>query len=591
MSVYYDWIRLCEMQKRTAPLLKVILLVLFVTILLNLLNIGYGYEINLVNSKDWRDVFSVMLYSSLRGESATFLNSESLSGFTSVVKEDTNLKIYESEEMPYIPNLKAQLSTVGFNVLKSVKGKRFNLELIPEGINKFVVVSSDSYRLLPSIASFAANKGYWVFIVDETSVDEAVSHLKNADEVIAVGNFRRDILDAIKPYFDEWINNNNIFLDSVKLAEKFDSFENVVISDCSALESEYFRTKNPVLISGPNKLLDEVYDFLVERDVKVVVIVGNSLASVGGQIREKSNKAIKVLVKFGQADAQNTGKVYALTFFPLPMPKLSLQITNAIYDPEQKKLIVFFKNNGNIGIYELTTLNVRNGDKELASASQEEPIFLGARESIPVSFDIDLPAAELSDDSEVVFYTSFGLSPLELDNYLTMPDKFVPPYIMPLKIKELNLEELNFDVVDVAYYPRLNRIGIDLINNGTNEIYYSLRIQDLIVNGLKENLVKEGVLEPTGQVERVYIPVKLDSVDLEENTVFNLEAFYGPNPDMRVNKITKTLNFKTASAGFLTGFFSFDSAGSISVITIIGAVVLVIIVLFIRKRAKGRIGY
>jgi len=563
----------------------------FVVSLVLIFNLTYGFDLNVVNSKDWRDVFSVMLYSSLTSESATFLNSESLSGFTAVVKEDTNLKIYESQEMPYITNLASQLKAIGYKVLDSTKGKRFNLELVPEGINKFVVVSSDSYRLLPSIASFAANKHYWVFIVDETNVNEVVSYLKNADEVIAVGNFRRDILDAIKPYFDEWINNDNVFLDSVKLADKFDSITSVVISDGFALESEYFRTKNPVLISGSNKLLDEVFNFLLAHDVKAVIVVGNSLASVGEQIRERSNKSISVFIKFGQADAQNTGKVYALTFFPLPAPKLSLEITNVIYDPEQKKLIVYFKNKGNVGIYELTTLSVKNDDKELASASQEGPIFLGARESIPVSFDIDLPIAELSEDTQVVFYTSFGLSPLELDNYLTMPDKFVPPYVTSLKIKELNIEQLNFDVIDVAYYPSLNRIGIDLINNGTNEVYYSLRIQDLIVNGLKENLVKEGVLEPSGEVERVYIPVKLDPIDIEENTVFKLEAFYGPSQDMRISKITKTFDFKTASAGFLTGFFSFNGVGSISVIAIIGAAVLIIALFVVRSRIKRNRGY
>ncbi|MDK2849831.1 MAG: hypothetical protein PWP03_810 [Candidatus Woesearchaeota archaeon] len=568
-----------------------VLFLLFAIILILNTSFAYSIELNVANSKDWRDVFSVMLYSSLKGESATFLNSESLAGFTSVVKEGTDINVYESQEMPYIPNLKSQLSIIGFNVLNEVKGKRFNLELVPKGINKFIVVSSDNYRLLPSLASFAITNKYWVFIVDETNVDEVESYLKKAQEVIAVGNFRRDLANRLQPYFDKWINHESIFRDSIELAESFSSYNTVVLSDGFSLESEYFRTTNPVLIVGSNKLVDDVYNFLVKHNVKSVVVVGNSLATVGEQIRTKSNKTISVFIKFGQADAQNTGKIYALTFFPLPAPKLFLEITNVIYDPQQKKLIVYFKNSGNVGIYELTTVSVKNGDDELASASQTEAVFIGARETLPVSFDMELPVAELSNNTQAVFYTSFGLTPVELDNYLTLPGKYVPPYITSLKVKELDVENLNFDIVDVAYYPSLNRIGIDMINNGSAPVYYSLRIKDLIINGLPETLSKEGVLQPSGSVERVYISAKLDEVDMEENKQFNLIAYYGPDEETKISKLEKTFEFKTASAGFLTGFFSFDSAGSISLIAIIGAVILFVVVLFIRKKAKSNIGY
>ena len=503
--------------------------------------------VHVANSENWQDVYSVLLSSSLESDKAIFLNSESITSITRTISTDFDLNIYESSKNPHIKNLKGQLSSSGYVILNDKKTSNFNLELDPQN-GKYLVMSEDNPRISISLGALAVKEGYWVLIVTEDSVGEIVNRLSDASEVIAVGNFRRDYLEEIQPYFKEWINNNDLFEDSKDIAVKVGMAKNIVLADGSFLETEFFSTGNPVLLSGPNKVLDDIFIFLQENRVENVVVVGNQLAVVGEQIRTKSNKEISVFIKYGQGDAYNTGKIYALTTFPLPQPLIAITVEKATYNPSGEEVIIYFKNLGNTGVYELTTFSVKNENQEIGSASDKEVLYLGAQELLPVRYDVSLPVDELTDETFVEFYTSFGLYPSQLDTFLTTEGEYGPPFQTKLLVEDVGDDSSILEIVDVAYYTNLKRVGVKVLNNGTSDVYYTVKIQDLIVNGLPENLFKQDMVK-AGQEKTTYIPIKLDKIDIEENTEFKLSLTYGSSPELLLKSIKEDIPFKVLAGG------------------------------------------
>lgn len=533
-------------------------------------------EVSISNSKDWKDVYSIMLSSSLNDRRAIFTNSEALTAITRVLSIDNEVRIYESNNNQFIKNLDNQLDSAEYKVIDAQKSNSFNIDLDPEN-GKYYVISEDNPRISISLASLAIKDGAWVLIVTEDNLNEIEDRLSNAENVIAVGNFRRDYLEALEPHFTEWINHNDIFDDSKEIASRFGIKQNIVIADGSFLETEFFTTNNPVMLSGPNKILDETYAFISQNGVESVVVVGNQIAVVGEQIRSKSNKEISVFVKYGQGDAQNTGKVYALTIFQLPQSVLAFSVDKAAYDPTNEKLVVYFHNYGNTGLYELTTLAVKNGDRELASASDPEVVFLGGGEVLPVMYDITVPAEDIGDETEVEFYTSFGIYPSQLDNFLTMENEYGPPFRIKMDVEDLGNDPSVLNVLDVTYYKNLKRAGITLQNNGTNTVYYSAKIQNLIVNGLETNLFKEDKIA-AGQTRISYIPVSLDKIDLEENSFFELTLTYGQDEEKMIKSIKEDVPFKAIAGGLPMPVI----VGIVAVILIIAAVIFMF-----KKKGKG----
>ena len=71
-------------------------------------------------------------------------------------------------------------------------------------------------------------------------------------------------------------------------------------------------------------------------------------------------------------------------------PLLALTVKQALYDPVNEQLIATFENLGNAGIYEITSVTVKDKDDEtIGTASDEEVVYIAAGELLPVTFDIN----------------------------------------------------------------------------------------------------------------------------------------------------------------------------------------------------------
>ncbi len=560
---------------------------LFVACVLLSLCASSAHAIILANTQDWVDVYSVLLHANQNGDRALFATSESIAALAKVVPPAAQLEIYESDSQPFIKNIGGQLSSAGYDIIDEQKTESYNLDLAPDGV-PYILIARENFKLAIAIGSYAVQTGSWVFIVDDENVGDVVQKIQGSPSVLAIGNFKRDILEQIDPFITETTNNNNIYLDSQEIAKRFDTLDNVVLTDGSVLESEFFTTKNPILLSGPNKIMDDTYDFLQQNNVKSVVLVGNKLSVVGETIRSRSNKEISIFVKFGQSDSSNSGKVYALNMFQMPQPTLGLTVTRAAYNPKSKQLAVYFNNIGSAGLYELTTLSINTNGEEIATASDEEVQFLGPQEVLPVVYDVTIPLDKISDDTQVEFYTSYGTEPSQLDSFLTMENRFGPPFSTKLEIEEISTEGLSLQLDDIAYYPALKRIGIELTNDGQKDTYLSAKIMRLIVSGLEEDLQKEGSIK-AGETKKMYLSVELDEIDQQENEKFNVVITYGSSPTAMVKTLSLTPEFKVETsfgAGITAMVVGLTGEGSPVGAAILLVVIVAGVVFYLRKRKK-----
>lgn len=532
-----------------------------------------GATISVSNSEKWTDVYSVMLDASLNDNKAAFISSKTLGPILKNELKNKEVNIYSSEDEPFISTLESQVNSLGYNVNSNTESGNFNLDLDPQNGN-YYVISEYNPKISVAIASLALKKNYWVLIVNEDNLNEIENRLSDANNVVAVGEFRRDFIEVIEPYITDRINNKNPFEDSIDIAERNSRENNIIMSDGTFIEEEFFSVGSPVLLSGRNKLSDSIYDFLKENNVDSVTIIGNELTVIGEQIREKSNKEISVFIKYGQGTATKEGSVYALSEFPLPSSQLAITISKSIYDPDKNILMIYFQNLGNTGLYELTSLSIKTDEDEIGTASDEEPVFLGAGETVPISYEIDLPSEEITENTIVEYYTSFGIYPTQLDNFLTMEDEYGPPFRTKLIIESIEDDTSSVDIVDAAYYEGLNRVGVTLMNNGTSEVYYSVKIEDIIISGLEENLFKEDSIK-AGEEKTTYISAQLDEIDIQENEKFNIDLRYGIDPDSKFNSLNKELPFKVEKGSFLTGFaIGSSGSGSLMLVVIVIAIVI-----------------
>ncbi|MFH1211689.1 MAG: hypothetical protein V1659_02050 [Candidatus Woesearchaeota archaeon] len=575
-----------QCRKSAVNLLNVsVISLLYVLSILVIASPAHAADANIVNSKDWRDVYSVLLYSSLQKQPAFFVTSESLASVTKIFPTDPEFTIYQSTD-PYISNLKNQLASMNYKIKNEEKSSSFNTELDPKTGN-YIIISADNYKLSVSVAPYAVKTNSWVFIVDDKNVDDVASQLSGAANVLAVGTFPRAVLAKIQPYFKEWINTNDPYHDSQKIAEKFgETLPSIVVADGSALEMEFFSTKNPVLLTGANKILDDTFDFFVEKNTKSIVVIGNQLAVVGEQIRERSDKKIGVFIKFGQSSVSTVGQIYALSFFPLPQPTMKLDITKLVYNPLSKQIIVYYENMGNSGLYFLSNFVVLDeNDAELGTGSDSTPVFLGAGEALSVTYDSQLPIEQLSDKTRANFFTSYGFYPAALDSFLTNDKSYGTPFTISLEVQEIAESSVQLEVLDATYYTGLKRVGVQLSNPGTQKVYYSLKVNRVIVNGLEQDLFKKDFLEP-GKTKTTYLQAALDKVDLEENTVFHINIAYGADESNMFKRISLDKEFKYEAGSFITGLAtSIGGTGSI-----VGVIVIIVIALaiyfFVKKRKE-----
>jgi hypothetical protein len=531
-----------------------------------------------INSQNWEDVYSGILYAKLNNMNAYFLTSSNPSGLLKLLS-DNEIILIESKS-PFLPNFKSLLENNKYKVTMKEISDSSDLSIDSQNV---YVIGKENYQAALLLAPLARVENSWVYIVDDNNINIVLPKLQGKN-VILVGYLKRSIKDALEKYKKEEIIEPNKFKLSLSIAERFlqkKPTTQVLIVDGRSMEDEMFQGHSPLILVGPNLLPKETFSWLLNKGIKTCVVIGSELTYVGEQIRAQSNKTIGVLIKFGQATYGSP--VYALSMFPLPTPELKLEVSSIIYDPLTKKLYIIFKNSGNIGLFELTSFKILSGAREITSSGDEKPTFIGVGESFVATYSISIPPEELANNLTVELFVSYGESQDSLDLYLTNAGKFGPPLTKNLEIKEIKDDSL-LNITKITYYKNYGRIGVEVINVVNISTYFVVKIPGIRVQGVPTPISSEMSFIGKGTKE-IFIPVKLDEIDIKENSNLRVILTYGENKDALLKILDVSLPLEVSSGLLPTGLFilSPDKLGIVAIV-----IIIVIVVLFLLRRFRKK---
>ncbi len=549
---------------------KVKKFVLFLIFLL--MSPGFS-KVVLVNSQDWKDVYGAIMYANYHGYNVFYANSPNPAGLFKILPKD-QIILVESKDKPFVPNLEAQLKAKRYTVSEKIEVDNADLELIPSEISSFIVVEEDYPSVSVPAGAYARAINSWVLIVNDENLNDIIGKIAGAQKVIIVGNFKRNIYKAIKKYADEEIKENSKYKLAKTLGEKFLEVKkttSIYITEGKYLEMSLLHGSAPVLFVGTNFLPDDTKNFILEHNIKTVVAIGAHLTYVGEKIREVTNKRTAVFIKFGESTPGIDPNIYALSLYPLPVPKIGLSVVEAVYDPTRKKLMIHFKNTGETGVYEFTTFRVVDEEgKEIASGGDEDVMFIGLGEDLWRSYDVKID--EFSKNLSVEVYTSYGEDPENMISYLTESGKFGPPLQLALQIKEIK-DFSQIEVLSVKYNKNAKVFLVKVKNTGTTKATVVIKLIDVKIHGIKTSLSSEPITLSPGEERDIVIRADLDEADILELNEVKLEADYG-------EKIPVKFKVEKKNVEIVSGFIQYLIYG--------GIIVGVIILLWLTKKVVFR---
>lgn len=516
-----------------------VLSIVFLVLLLS----GTATSTYLINSEDWKDVYSSSYYAQSNNDTPYFTRSDNL-GVFNVLPYGEPVNTIESTERPVISNIANQAESQGYNIGESTSITNGNLELRPEEGN-IIVVPEDYPSAAVVAAPYARITNSWVLIVNNENLEEVEQIVSESPKSVMIGDFNRDISDTLEDDIDEKIISPSKFNLSVKVTEKYlqkkDS-SRVMITSGDYISRGITKGDNPILLSGTNYLPEEPENFLLENpqhNISSAIMIGNEMTSVGEEIRdmnisrngEKTDEKISVFVKYGQARG-DSNSIYAISLFPLPTGDIQLRIPSAEYNPANGEVVITYQNTGESRMYQLTSFEIISSGETIATGGDDNPVFVGGNTNRTISYDVNISESNYA-DAELEFSTTYGTSPRQLDTYLTEDDRFSPPLRKNLTLDQIQ-DDSNMTVKSVEYVENLDRFRVNVANLANQPGYAQVRLTEVEVKGQEQSFASDRKKIPAGETKKFYIVADLDRIDLDQNDQVKTSLSFGEQSDSLV---------------------------------------------------------
>ena len=531
-------------------------------------------DIILVNSKDWRDVYSAMLYGGFQSTKAKFLVSDKHGPLILNSLDKTEpLEVHSSQRQPYVVGYKSVIEGAGFASVSEEKHDSMNLELAEELDVKKWVVLDDAYGYNAiAVAPYAALTKSYVLFANSRNIDEVVDLLdeKGVDELIIYGVVEREVRDALDQYDPEIINQDgDRFANNVEIVKKYREVypqKQVVMTNGEFIESEIMSGAEPVLFIGRENVPDKIKEYIQSTDIEVGVLIGNELVGTATVVRRQVG--ISTFVKFAQgarAAAGAISQVEGLDRFPVPAVALGLEIISVKYNKLTGMIEITFRNNADIATYFKGTYTLKVGDQEFVFGD-ENPVFIGKNDILTMTYKVE---GLEPDGGEMTLkaYVIYG----EAKNAL----EFVIDQTFTVSTVEVG-DEAQVTITKLVYDKEADKFLVYLENIGEVDAYVDAELVDLMIMGSKETISSEDVLFLKKGVEDfLVIEAELSDQDLEDNPTVHVRAHYGEREDGLI---------KLLEGDFEIVIKSFDIWTYLPIAIIL---VLLLLLIFGRKKCKN----
>ncbi len=544
----------------------------------------------IINSQDWRDVYSGTNYGNLVSTPNNFLVSTRHSTILlySIPVERDNILVLTSRDRPFIVGYEDILRSRGYANPEEVRATNINLELLErlEGVDRFIVLDDAYGYNAISVAPFAAVDHSFVIFANQDNIDDILPLLesKNPSKVLIYGQVDREVKDALAQFDPETISKGNRFDNNIEIVRRYLAIKptsQVILTNGEFIEAGLMSGADPVLFLGRQNVPESVRAFIQESDIDVGILIGNELVNSATFVRRQLG--ISVFVKFAQGSRQPTGAIATvedLDRFPMPSYELGLEATSIVYNRATGGLQVTYRNPTGLAEYFKSTITLRDGNA-IKITGDEDALFLEKDEYKTVVYRTDtdgnplnLQAQDLSGD----IFAVYGEGPQSLEfTYQTTFD---------IDVIEV-LDDAQVEIVGLEYDNLAKGFRVVLENTGEVDAYVSVELVDLVVNGEDLTVGGDGVLLlKAGKKGRIPVEVEMAEEDLADNPDVLVRAYYGERELSRV-KITEKR-------------FPIDLVSGYGTYAVYGAVILLILLLLFflgtkkkckhcgHKNARGR---
>ncbi len=530
----------------------------------------------LINSQDWKDVYSVMQYGVLVNKNSNFLVSEKHANIIlGQIPQTEHLWVFSSTKTPFVLGYETILKGQGYSA-EEFKPASINLDLAKRsGVKNFVVVDGKYGYNAISVAPYAAVSKSFVLFADKNNINQIIEFLAQniPQKILIYGQVDREVKTALTTYNPEIINKEgDRFANNIEIVKKYQeikSAKQAVLTNGEFIEKEIMSGVEPVIFIGTSNVPQIIRDYIKGSDIQVGILIGNELVGTATFIRRQIG--ISVFVKFAQGARQPQGaisQVEALDMFYLPTYNIEIEFVSMKYNAATKKLEVTVRNTQDLAAYFSGTYTITGQEDNRITVGDSTPVFLDGREVKTLVYTVDnIPDGDISGRAYIVYGESINSMEKIIDK-----DTGLIEQVRIIDNCDITIDAASFNLGRNLFY-------IDITNKGSTTCYVNVELVNVIIAQEKKTMGSEGVtkLEP-GEQKQVKIkanPLLIDE-DIADNPEINVRAFYGERQD----SLTKSIEGKFALT-MAKGDYVFYTL-------IVIIVVLFLLILWKRRKKKKK---
>jgi len=552
---------------------KLLLVILFVTIIFSLNVNAQVSNYVISNSEDWKDVYTTMQYGILLGTTPMFLVSQRHSTIiTSQIGSGSTVEVISSEDVPFVVGFESLLNSRGF-IATELEFENVNLGLAEKltDIHNFIIID-DSYGYNAiSVAPYAPVTDSFVLFVDENNVDDYDDFLQDrgVDNLLIYGHVDREVLDTFEDYSPEIINlDGDRFANNIEIVKKYQEIVHqgqAVLTNGEFIEREMLSGIEPVIFIGSNNVPQIVRDYIAESEIDIGVLIGNELIGTATFIRR--NLGISVFVKFAQSARQPAGaisRVEGLDRFYLPTFIVNLEIDSAKYNALTNQFEITIRNTEEIAAYFKGTYTIEASDGSRQTVGDIDPVFIDDNELKTVVYDLDpVPDGALNAEIFVVYGESKNSLEKTLEAEISVDTVRI-------------LDNCDIEINEVAYDVAGQRFQIKLGNTGDVECFVDIEIIDLKIANERTTYGLEDIdsMDP-GDDSTFNIKVEMTEEDIEDNDQVKIRVYYGERRSSLVKILEGTFQLIIREGDYL--FYG-----------LMGVILVLVFLIFWRRRKKKK---
>ncbi len=525
---------------------KLIFIILFVLLLL--IQTAIAEDQIVINSKNWQDVYSGMIYAKIKGVDVHYIVEETQGILLIKDVLDKNKKEVlnlESEDNPFIFGYKEKLEKEEFKVETLSGGEEENLQLArriveQQKIDSFIVIDDKLGYDAISVAPYASATKSFVLFANKDNIDEVFDFLsENAQQVLLYGGVDREVKEALKPLNPEVIETGDRYTDNIEIVKKFldkRATKQIYLTNGEFIEPGLFNNEFPTLLIGTQNMPDGVVDFILESDVQVGVLIGYDLFDNAKNIKDLTG--MKLYLKYAQGRNE---QLYALDIYPLPKYNPNVEIKAVQYNTATKQLEVVYENTGDFFAYvQALSHDLKVNGDSIAKVGDKEAFFTDAGTATTRIYDVDL-SNYLNEEIVAFSKVALGDSPASLTNLFTAENK----------VEIVSAEDYSeIKITDVVYNKGTKRFEVTVRNTGKENVFAAVDIVDIIITDKKRTIGSEQLEIRPGKSEVFKIKVQLEEIDIEDNRKVKVHAKYGSRKDVLIKSLLQEFDLAIKSIDY-----------------------------------------